>query len=193
MSENIGEIETQNTQSDTTPEVDVEVDTNPEEDIEELRKRADVSSQNFERAKKAEREAKELQAKLDELTDNLVPSGNEEDELPNLKSKLSAIEQKLAKSEVIDSFPALKEHWSDFEEFRGSNENVGMPLPTAAKAFLIEKGLLGATRKGLEKSTGGPRKPLSSGMTNDEVKDIRVNDPKKYRDMIKKGVIKFQS
>jgi hypothetical protein len=55
----------------------------------------------------------------------------------------------------------------------------------------VEKGLLEPVRKGLEKPTGGDRTPLSSGMSTEEVKSLRETDYKKYREMLKKGLIKF--
>ena len=97
---------------------------------------------------------------------------------------------KLSKSEVIESHPELKESWSEFEKFREDEDNKGMNLKTAAKAFLVEKGLLNPQRKGLEKSTGGTKAPQTSGMTSDEVKKLRETDFKKYRDMLIKGQIK---
>jgi len=42
----------------------------PEVDVEELRKKAEVSSQNYERAKKAEQKAKELELELEKVKGN---------------------------------------------------------------------------------------------------------------------------
>ena len=158
-------------------------------ELDELKHKAEVSSQNFERAKKAEKEAKELQEELKTYTE--TPSELGDDELGKVKSELSEIKGKLNKSEVISSYPILKESWDEFEEFRSSDENKGMNMRTAAKAFLTEKGLLEPIRKGLEKPTGGPRVPISSGMSVEEVKHLRENDFKKYQVMLLKGQIKI--
>lgn len=158
-----------------------------QQELEDLRHRAEVSSQNYERAKKAEQRLKELEeARLLEVN---VPS-DEDDTVGKLKSEISEIKGKLTRSEVIESYPQLKEVWSDFEQFRSDPENKGMNMRTAAKAFLVDKGLLEPSRKGLEKPTGGPRAPLSSGMSSEDAKRLRETNYKKYLEMVKKGQIK---
>ena len=88
--------------------------------------------------------------------------------------------------------PILKEKWDEFEEFRSDPDNKGMNLRTAAKAFLVENGLIDAPRKGLEKSTGGTKVIPSSGMTAQEAENLMKNDFKKYQELIKKGQLKIQ-
>lgn len=162
------------------------------EQIADLTHKATVSSQNFERAKKAENEVKELRAQLEELASiNEVPSDDPDEDARKLKAEISDIKGKLAKSEILEAHPELKELWNDFESFRNEPENKGLQLKTAAKAFLIEKGILEPKRKGLEKPTGGQRTPLSSGMSSEELKKLRETDFKKYREMLKKGQIKL--
>jgi DNA phosphorothioation-dependent restriction protein DptG len=160
-------------------------------EYEDLRHRAEVSSQNFERLKKEEEKRAKLEARIIELESITVPSTVEDEELKKLKDELSGIKGKIVKAEVIEAHPQLRELWSDFESFRELPDNKGMNTKTAAKAFLVEKGLLEPVRKGLEKPTGGDRTPLSSGMSADEVKTLRQTDYKKYREMLKKGQIKF--
>ena len=94
---------------------------------------------------------------------------------------------------MIESHPQLKELWSDFEEFRSDPDNKGMNMKTSAKAFLVEKGILEPQRKGLEKPTGGPRAPVSTGMTTEDIKNLRETNFKKYEEMLAKGQIKFSS
>lgn len=161
------------------------------EQIADLKHKATVSSQNFERAKKAENEVKELRAQLEVLAINEVPSEDLDENALKFKAELSEIKEKLAKSEVLEAHPELKELWNDFESFREEPENKGLQLKTAAKVFLTEKGILEPKRKGLEKPTGGPKMPLSSGMNHEELKKLRETDHRKYRDMLKKGQIKF--
>lgn len=157
------------------------------EEIADLRHKAEVSSQNFERAKKAEQEAKELRESLALL--DTAPSIMDEEKVRTIEGELAEVKSKLARTEVIEQYPVLKETWSDFESFRNSEDNKGMSIKTAAKAFLTEKGLLDPVRKGLEKPTGGDRAPISSGMTSDEAKKLRETDYKKYMDLLKKGLI----
>lgn len=158
-------------------------------ELDELKHKAGVSSQNFERLKKAEAEKADLQAQLDTY---IVPSDPEDQRIDKLASELSDVKAKLSKSEVLEAHPRLKEMWSELEQFRNEPDNLGMNLKTAAKAFLIEKGLLEPMRKGLEKPTGGSPAPVSSGMSAEDVSNLRQTNYKKYREMIKKGQIQIQ-
>lgn len=157
-------------------------------EIDDLKHRAEVSSQNFERAKKAEDKASDLEQRLQQYE---APAGVEPEELGQVKSDVAELRKKLDRSEVIESYPVLKEHWSALEEFRTLDENKGMNLRTAAKAFLVEKGLLEAPRPGLERPTGGPRTPVSTKMIPEEVKQLRENDPRKYREMLLSDKLDF--
>lgn len=160
----------------------------PQSELDELKKKAEVSSQNFERAKKAEDKVKTLES----LENNEVSSDYDDEKVEQLQSELSEIKDKLSKKDLLSLYPQLEELWDDFETYRGDEENTGMKLEIAAKAFLIEKGLLGAKRKGLEKATGGKKIP-SSGMSIEDIENIRKNDGKKYREMLKKGLIKYKA
>ena len=113
-------------------------------------------------------------------------------ELSAVKSELSEVKSELAKKDLLLSQPILKDKWEEFETFRSDPENKGMNLRTAAKAFLTEKGLLDVSRKGLEKTTGGPRVPTISGMNVDDVANLRKNNYKKYQELLKKGQIKIE-
>lgn len=155
-------------------------------ELDDLKHKAEVSSQNFERAKKAELRVKELEELQVE-----TPFEPDDNDISSLKAELADIKNRQQKSEVLESYPKLKELWSDFEEFRSNSDNKGMNMRTAAKAFLVEKELLEPQRKGLEKPTGGPRVPLSSGMSVEDVKHLRETDFKKYLEMTQKGLIKI--
>jgi len=178
---------THNEPEGETPQVKEPVEVT--EDLDELRHRAEVSSQNFERAKKAEQEARELKERL-ELIESTPTVISDDVDYGTLQREIAEIKGKLAKTEVIEKYPVLKDSWKDLESFRETEENKGMNLNTAAKAFLIEKGLLDQPRKGLEKQTGGDRVPVSSGMSSDDAKKLRETNYKKYVEMIKKGQIK---
>ena len=172
-------------QNPPEPVVPGRIEISPEE-YDDLKHKAEVSSQNFERAKKAENRVTEL-----ENLNIEVPSDPEEEFVR--KSEFDEVKHKLNKAEVIEFHPQLKELWSDFETFRSDPDNKGMNMKTAAKAFLVDKGLLEPQRQGLEKPTGGPRTPVSTGMTSEDVKHLRETNFKKYEEMLMKGQIKFSS
>ena len=187
MTENIEGQEPHNSPEGTgTPEVS-EV-TISQKELDDLKHRAEVSSQNFARLKKLEEEHEALEAKL---VSNSVPSDPDVARVDKLEEEISSLKSSLNKRDVLDTYPALKDMWPEFEEFRDSPENKGMNLKTASKAFLLDKGLLEAPRKGLEKATGGPRTPVSSGMSTEEVKRLRETDYKKYLEMVEKNLIVF--
>ena len=111
-------------------------------------------------------------------------------EIQSLRSELTDVRGELTKKDLVISHPVLKEKWEEFEEFRQDPENSGMSLKTAAKAYLAENGLLGTTRKGLEKQTGGTRTPPQSTPSAEDIKTLRETNFKKYSDMLSKGQIK---
>ena len=146
-------------------------------------------------------EEKSQLAEENELLKNSVPAGDAfsdegkllEGKIKSLSSEISELKTEMTKKDLQNSNPIFKEKWEEFEEFRSNSENKGMNLKTAAKAFLIENGLLEPTRKGLERPTGGgQRTPIASGMTAKEVEDLRKNDYRKYSEMVKKGQIKIE-
>lgn len=171
-------VETENPQEMETPQ------TPPEKDYKQM------FEDQRRRAEKAEQEAKELQSRLSS-NNVLLEEGTDDKESSRIKNELAEIKAKLAKTEVQEAYPILKDSWKDFEEFRELEENKGMNLRTAAKAFLVEKGMLEPTRKGLEKPTGGQKTPTSSGMSTDEIKHLRETNYRKYTDMLMKGQIKM--
>ena len=197
MENNKEEVVPQNPATEETAEVETEVvveetkteeDTVSPEDLEELKKKADVSSQNFERAKKAEARVKEL-----ELSDTNDSSSEFEDEdVSKLKNDVTALQSELGQSKLTKKYPQLEETWEDFEKYHQDPENAGMKLETATKAFLVDKDLLGTRRKGLEKATGGNKAPQTTGMSLEDIENVRKNDGPKYREMLKKGQIKFK-
>ena len=191
METNVEELEPQKTPEGTTPTVE-EV-TLSKADLDDLKHRAEVSSQNFERAKKAELEVKDLQSRL--TTE--VPSDEVfSDEGRALKSQINTLESELNSikdNQVLQGlyvqYPVLKEKSAEFDEFRLDYPRT--KLENVVKLYLSENGLLEPKRVGLEKPTGGPRNPTSSEMTVDDVKKLRETDPRKYRDMLQKGLIKI--
>lgn len=155
-------------------------------ELEDLKHKATVSSQNYARLKKLEEENKTLKS-----LETPVLSELEDDRYSQLESEVSEMKTKLSKSEVTEAYPAIKELWSDFETYLADPENAGMPMKTAARVFLSEKGVLKPKRLGLEHPTGGSKAPLSTGMSTEDVKRLRETDFKKYTTMLKKGQLKF--
>ncbi len=104
-------------------------------------------------------------------------------------SKIEALTNENAKKDIFIEHPILKEKTAEFETFLADPENKGMSMKTAAKAFLVENGLLDAPRRGLEKPTGGDRIPPSTKMSVEDVKTLRETNFKKYQEMLAKGEI----
>ena len=179
----------QNSTSATSVVIEGETVTIPKAEFDDLQHKAQVSSQNFERAKKAEGEILDLETRIADLEGQPDPSGNNDAELGRLQGQVAVLTANAAKADVLEAFPVLKEVWSDFEAFHAEDVNKAMPLMTAAKVFVNEKGLNTPTRPGAERPSGGDRTPPASGMSPDDVKNLRETDYKKYREMVKKGLI----
>ena len=109
-----------------------------------------------------------------------------------LENTITSLEERLALKDIQAQFPALREFSTDFDEFR--KEYPRHKLENVAKLFLSEKGLMEPQRKGLERSTGGPKNQKTPGtMTTAEVKDLRENNYRKYVDMLKKNQLKIEN
>src|SRR3990167_2745153 len=112
------------------------------------------------------------------------------DRIAALEARDKAREEQLELERIYSQFPLLREKANEFKEYR-ETEHPRAKIESVAKLYLNEQGLLDNPRKGLEKPTGGPRTPMTSEPTVEEVKALRENNPAKYRDMLKKGLIKL--
>lgn len=119
-------------------------------------------------------EGKALQKKIDE--------GN---------ARIDALTTDNLRKDLYMQYPALKDKSADFEKYLADPDNEGMSLQTAAKAFMVENNIP-VRRLGLEKPTGGDRQPPSTGMTVEDIRILRETNFKKYQELLKKGIIKFQ-
>lgn len=158
------------------------------EEIAELKKRADVSSQNYERAKKAEQRLKELEEA--QLTDDsFISEDDTAKQLRELTEKFNRIEEKNQLDAVYTQYPAIKDKMSEFNEFR--HEYTGIALEKVAKIFLVEKDLFedSPKRKGLEKATGGRRVAPPQASTTEDVKRLRENNFREYMKQVRSGNI----
>ncbi len=117
-------------------------------------------------------EGKVLKAQIDELK-GTVTSLTRANELVKLETK----------------FPALKDKGAEFQAYLDDPQNKGMSLDTAAKAFCHENGLIETppTRKGMEVPGGGGRQSTPQGMTFADVAKLRVENPRKYAQMLREG------
>lgn len=169
-----------------------DVVTIPKKEFEDIKHKAEVSSQNFERAKKAEEKLADAEAELAILQTNNAAS--DDPAVVKLQTEIDSIKKGQAETAVKERYPVLKEVWSEFDNFRSDPENKGMNLATAAKAFLTEKGLLDPQRKGLEPAApGNQRQPSYSGkMTAKEAEALMKTDFKKYRHLVKTGQLQIE-
>lgn len=131
--------------------------------------------------KQAQVEAAEAEAKLNTLSSS--EPGEEEDS--DLETRLERLEQET----VFTKYPNLEDKREEFEVFM--EENTHYPLIAGAKIFLAENDMLEPKRKGLERPTAGPKKPPKSGLSIEDIQNLRENQPRKYMDMIQSGKIKF--
>jgi hypothetical protein len=120
-------------------------------------------------------EAKILQGKIDTLSE-----------------KISQMEEQKTLEKLFEQYPVLKENLDGFHEYRQA-EHPRAKIESVAKLFLAEKGLLEGRRVGLENPTGGPRAPVSQGMTAEDIANLRKNNWKKYQELLSKGLIKIEA
>ena len=147
-----------------------------------------------EKAKLVEEELNTIKSSIPSETDAWSDEGKliVEKYVKPLESTINSLQETIALKDIQAMYPMLREVSSEFDEFR--KEYPRHKLENIAKLFLTEKGLLGTQRQGLEKPTGGPKNQKTPGsMTTAEVKHLRENDHRKYRDMLKKGLIKIEN
>lgn len=148
-----------------------------------------------ERRMRKELEDKLLQAQTSVLPDTDDVYSDEgkilKAEIEKLNSTISRLEDERTLEVTFSKFPELKEFAGDFESFR--KDFPRHKIENVAKLFLAEKGLLATEpRKGLEKPTGGDKTPQSSGLTAEEIKNLRQNDFRKYQQMLLEGKIEVK-
>lgn len=144
-------------------------------------------------------EKKDLERQIETLTNNPPPPSADLSEegqaiveryVKPLETKIGGLEDQIAVKDLVIEFPQLKPFQAEFEEYRQAYPRH--KLANVAKLFLQEKGLLeSAPRPGLEKPTGGPKIQPKTGMSVEEVRNLRENNPKKYAEMVRKGQIQI--
>lgn len=165
-----------------------------EEEIAELKRRAEVSSQNFERAKKAELELKELKAKNSSQQfgdDDYSDEGKAlRAEILAMKEEVSSFKRLKEEESVFNTYPQLKDKKDEFKEFLEDPELKGLSLEKSAKLFMVENNLIDqevVKRKGLEKSTSGTKGEVKKGFSEEDVRRLRETQPRKYEQMLRDG------
>ena len=190
---------------ETIEDVATQTEEQPEEpltaeQIAELKQKADVSSQNFERAKKAETEKKALAEKIALLETQLASSENEFADpsdtvlaqLAELNAKFSSLEEEKQMNLVVQKYPIIADKRVEFDTYR--LEYPAHKIETVAKLFLAENDLLAEKpkRKGLEEARGGQRVPPATGkMTSEDAKRLRENNYAEYMKRIKAGTLQI--
>lgn len=190
--------------TDVNPEIPVSEESKPEEVVttpEPVKPGEKTDSALLLKSLQEERERRRIaEEALAQKNSELVVTEPISDEGKFLKSQIDELKEKLSAKEKAEellrlqsSFPALKDKGAEFEAFRSNPDNAGMKLETAAKAFLLENDLLTSptSRKGLEKDTGGARVVPKTELTADEVRDLRVNDYRRYVRLLAEGKIKL--
>lgn len=107
-------------------------------------------------------------------------------EIGTVMEKVRSLEEQLQLEALKKQHPELEGVESELAEFR--KDYPFAPLERVARLFLAEKGILGVPqRKGLESPNGGTKQVQPLGMTQDDVKRLREQSPRKYIQLIRSG------
>lgn len=106
-------------------------------------------------------------------------------QLESMKKDLTSLQDEKELEKLYGLYPDLREHSVDFNKFR--EEYPRHKPENIAKLFLVEKGLLGAERKGLEKASGGTRAVPESSLSEADVKRLRETNFREYAKQLREG------
>jgi hypothetical protein len=150
-----------------------------------------LASLQQERAKRRELEAALAAKEASENPEGIVSEEGKalESKIVRLEAAIASTAEQSALNALEVAHPALKDKAAEFDLYRNDLENKGMSLATAAKAFLVENGLLTPprVRRGLEEARGGQRTPPKEGMSAEEVDELRNNNFREYMKRVKDG------
>lgn len=146
------------------------------------------------RRKEMQRELESLREREKEVAESTQHSEEGlrlKKEIERLEGIVGGLQSDIRLKSVLDKHPALNEHLVEFDEYR--QDYPGLPIDKVAMVFLAEKGALQqkVRRVGLEQPTGGPSEPPQAGLTVDDLKRMRTQEPEKYHKMLAKGQIKL--
>lgn len=108
-------------------------------------------------------------------------------QIGQLESKLDSIQRERELDGIYAAYPVLKDKASEFEEFQ--KDYPRHKLVNTAKIFLAERDLLGQSqpRMGLERPTAGPKDTQPSGMSVEDVSNLRSTNYRKYLELLQTG------
>ncbi len=143
------------------------------------------------------RKRKEVQEKLEAKTLQ-TPEYTDEDlsdegrllsrQLAEANKRIDSLLERTELQKLTTTYPQLDKNREEFDEFR--SEYQGVPLEKVAKLFLSEKGLNDSPpRKGLERPTGGSKPIPQSGISSEDVRRLREEQPRKWLKAISEGKI----
>lgn len=205
------------TEGELTPQTPTPVATLTTEEEQELKELREIkASTGFKKFTESAKEANRLLERNKELEEKLAEASEsslEKDvsirypdwDLMTESEKILAKNQEridkqlteLARDKVWDKdfsqmqkkYPKLAEKENEFKDFCSKYKNID--AETLAKSFLFEETPVKEVkeRKGLEKPTAGPNKTSIPGMSLEDIKRLREEQPKLYVKLLREGRI----
>lgn len=107
----------------------------------------------------------------------------------SLKSDIERLKEDLELERLYVQHPEIKETATEFQDFKA--EYPGLGLDKLARLFLVEKGIHPTLqpRKGLEKSSGGVKTSAAPAMSDDDLRRLREDNPRKYLKLVTEGKV----
>lgn len=145
---------------------------------------------------------KELKKKVSELEQKLESSRSTDEEFGEeysdegkaLKKQIAELEKEILSmresqtiSGIYAKYPVIQDKSEEFEEYRKEKSNYS--LEDIAQLFMQKYQIQGTSRKGLEQPTGGSKTPQKSGISKEDIRRLREEQPRKYIKMLKEGKI----
>lgn len=129
----------------------------------------------YSRLKEEIKKRKELEEQLQDLQESETPEPDDE-----VNERIKKLEEQIAWGNLLTRFPAIGDHREEFDAWR-EEQHPTMGLENAAKLYLVDNDLIVAPeRKGLEKTTAGPKTAAPPRYTKEEVDTMRINEPDKW-------------
>lgn len=215
--ENDANLTSQGTEGETTPQETLPVaEGSPAPGIDYKEKFSESKREALrirEEAKEKDRKIAELEAKLNnETPSDTELSGKypdwefkEEDEKMRIRNeesrekRLRQLEEKIAwdndYNKILKKYPQLADSEEEFKD-EAYKYPKSTSLDIIAKSFLFDRNGAEHTnttpaRPGLESKSGGPKAPLSTGPTLEDITRLRKEEPQKYAEMVRKGLVKI--
>jgi len=107
--------------------------------------------------------------------------------ISTLENRVKELTEEREMEQLYRKHPELADVAEDFKSFRLSYP--GVSLDKVANLFLVEKGLKNVERKGLESSSGGAKLPPPTAMSEDDMKRLREDNPRKWQQLVMDGKI----